>query len=301
MYDPSQFRISLWPSGRVPTPTVTGWDLEVRGEVLFFGMPATFDVSVPEEYLLRDLFTIDLTDLGSLADFSARFGPISGLGDTRDVLALLPRYETQTFAGIQGGGIAQVLEGQRAEANLGRDSDYAVPAWLVAQHLRVLRSLILHWEAHREGSGAGLLSAWTGEGFTEPKNNYDAWRRFEDHLNSALRPYHAHMEIAVLNSLPDEFGPLGYKPPDEFGLLGYKPKPPVYSVLALQMWNLVVEDLPIKRCGNETCGQRFLRQEGRARYGQSRLSGVMYCSKSCARAQANRVYRRRRRQREDQF
>ena len=71
------------------------------------------------------------------------------------------------------------------------------------------------------------------------------------------------------------------------------PTPDLYSAMALQLFNLVVEDLPIRRCANERCGRRFVRQIGRVEYGQWRTEGVKYCTNTCARAQAQREYRRR--------
>lgn len=67
--------------------------------------------------------------------------------------------------------------------------------------------------------------------------------------------------------------------------------PELAAVLALQVHNAVVEALPVGSCPN--CGQRFIRQEGRALHGQHRTSSVMYCSKSCAKAKAQREYRLR--------
>lgn len=52
--------------------------------------------------------------------------------------------------------------------------------------------------------------------------------------------------------------------------------------------------IPAKRCANETCGRWFTLQEGRAEKGQHKKVGVMYCTSKCARAQAQRDYRRRR-------
>lgn len=48
-----------------------------------------------------------------------------------------------------------------------------------------------------------------------------------------------------------------------------------------------------KVCANETCGATFRWQEGRAEQDQHRSKGVLYCSRRCARAQAERARRRR--------
>ena len=68
---------------------------------------------------------------------------------------------------------------------------------------------------------------------------------------------------------------------------------PLLSLMALELYNHACEDAIYKICQNETCGRLFVRQEGRALHGQHRRTGVKYCTSECARAQAQRSYRRR--------
>jgi hypothetical protein len=71
---------------------------------------------------------------------------------------------------------------------------------------------------------------------------------------------------------------------------------PLLSLMALELYNHACEDAEYKICQNETCGRLFVRQKGRALHGQHRTAGVKYCTSECARAQAQRSYRRRNRQ-----
>jgi hypothetical protein len=68
----------------------------------------------------------------------------------------------------------------------------------------------------------------------------------------------------------------------------------LYDVLCLELYNHIVAHAFYRHCANERCGRLFVRQSGRAEHGQHRSSGVRYCSATCARAQAQRAYRRRR-------
>jgi hypothetical protein len=69
----------------------------------------------------------------------------------------------------------------------------------------------------------------------------------------------------------------------------------LYPICALELFRHVVEEANYSVCENETCGPLFVRQIGRAKYGQHRTRGVLYCTSNCARAQAQRMYRRRNR------
>jgi hypothetical protein len=68
---------------------------------------------------------------------------------------------------------------------------------------------------------------------------------------------------------------------------------PLYAICCLELFNHIVEGAEVKMCASDRCGRPFARQRGRAERGQYRLRGVKFCSTYCARAQAQRAYRRR--------
>lgn len=72
----------------------------------------------------------------------------------------------------------------------------------------------------------------------------------------------------------------------------------LFAACCLQLQNLIVEvdsGVPLRRCHNARCGRAFLRQHDTPERSRHR-SQVMYCSLRCSRAQANREYKRRKRE-----
>ena len=272
----SRFRITAWPGVPVPVPPVLPMTVEViADEFLYYGDPLP-ERELPDEFVLRELFDPDPTDPDELASFTQTWGLLTSL--TQDPLAFLPPGETAT-------GLAhrtrQLVDETATSLNL--HPSYLVTLEAVSTHVRTLRAMTHQWIASRRGhDAANLLEAWTNEGFTQPRNEADAWRRWEDHLNSALRPFQTNVRVAVEGS--ERIG--------AWGTVG----PNTYAVMALQLANLVAEHAELTVCANENCGRIFSRQRGRSEYGQHHTRGVMYCSSSCARAQAQRAYRRRKRE-----
>ena len=73
---------------------------------------------------------------------------------------------------------------------------------------------------------------------------------------------------------------------------------PLYAICALELFNHIVDNAQYHTCANERCQRTFVHQQGRSEKGQRRSRGVLYCSPACARATAQREYRRRRLSRE---
>jgi hypothetical protein len=68
---------------------------------------------------------------------------------------------------------------------------------------------------------------------------------------------------------------------------------PLYVICALELFNHIVADASYHTCANERCGKQFVNQQGRSAKGQHRSRGVFYCTPACARATAQRKYRRK--------
>jgi len=173
----------------------------------------------------------------------------------------------------------------------------------IAQRLRLVRAAVNHYIAHREGAEAP--AAWTAEGFEAHFTHviFDptpARGQVElNELNGSAEADSWRIFVAIHACLLRE-----YLPPFEVWLargqsslwLGAFPHS-VSTSLMVQLHNLIVDGLEIRRCANETCHRPFAHQRGRAEKGQLRTSGVIYCDAACANAQRQREYRRRTRQR----
>jgi hypothetical protein len=147
---------------------------------------------------------------------------------------------------------------------------------------KVVRAATSTWIAHRTEQGpAGTILAWTDEGLTpEPVDEREAVDWMREVVNAGLRVYHPRVMLVA-----DAEG-LDYTVGEFEGGVTF------FEALCAQLANAIAENAPLHRCENETCGTWFSRQVGRADAGQYRTKGVKFCSKSCAKAEMERRYRR---------
>jgi hypothetical protein len=173
----------------------------------------------------------------------------------------------------------------------------------VAQRLRLVRAAVNHFVAHSEGTD--LISAWTGERFdlrvghefselSEAAAAPDLITLRETPLADAWRIFVAVHAQLLREHLPSLTVWLSR---ERASLKIFAFPSTLASALVVQLHNLIVDGLEIRRCANESCGRPFTRQRGRAAKGQYRSTGVLYCDAACAKAQIQREYRRRNRQR----
>ncbi len=151
-----------------------------------------------------------------------------------------------------------------------------------------------------------------------------AWRMFKDGLDVAdvewasLRadgPFAsvhqaAHLLDAMLTRFLRYFSPqLSWRQVGRIGretrvpALDVEPKrepskAPLFAICALELFNHIIEGAKYSVCANERCQRTFVHQQGRSEKGQHRSRSVLYCTPGCARATAQREYRRRRLSRE---
>lgn len=159
-------------------------------------------------------------------------------------------------------------------------SDRLIHVGEAVLYLATARALVRHWLAYLEGTP--LAEAWGSFGVLHDEQ---AWTYFVECLNGGLSAF----TVRVERPFP-ELADHG----DHY--VQGRPRAGLYSALCLQLLNQIVEDLPVRRCQNETCRRAFVRQVGGAKHGQYRTEGtLLYCQPSCANSQWQRENRRRKR------
>jgi len=303
-YDVSQFRITLWPGQRQPHPTMLrrsyyltreghlrpepspqpGW--ETQWERWHKLRPREDVLEAGEIYL--ELLELDLDDTEAIVAFCNRWGPLAiSYGDPRyGLLRDVPDFWPDVRHRLRGTQPAK-------HAQRKRPGTTAVPE---AESLDEFRygARCLH----------DLTTAWTSI-----RNNTDlteiAWRSFspefiprhgrsplgelinvfEGMLTRGLSPFYPQVHLQTGNDQP-------LRARDEWSTGGTVP---LYATCCLELYNHLAEKATHSHCANDKCQRLYVRQTGRAEHGQHRSRGTRYCSAHCARAQAQRNLRARRR------
>ncbi len=150
-----------------------------------------------------------------------------------------------------------------------------------------LHDLTMAWRVLQGQAEAGDVE-WRGHehGAARPSDTYTAAAFLSRGLTDSLHWVHPEVRL----SRPDVQGELADpRPRLAIGSIEFT----IYRICLLQLYNHLVEGAIHRECANESCNRLFVRQEGRAAHGQHRTKGVKYHSAECARAQAQREYRRR--------
>jgi hypothetical protein len=318
-----RFRITAWPGVVVPPPShPIRWEYRLNEEhealLPIHDRPARQEPAASGEIYL-DLVEVDLDDSQAILDFVNTHGTL-GIREasySRSSFHLPYGGEEELHASRVRAGQAMVDE-FRDKWESPEDPDHSTPwaelprEWtdpsLAAFHddgevetlaefrhgARLMRDALTAWRFIR-GDLAAEEVDWESEA-TDLKGRAHVPVSAEDYLTNlfefVLVPFHPGITFleAEEDDDPNDTPRFRVKPGSGDARQGLD----LFPICCLELYNHMVEQAEYRICANETCGRLFVRQEGRAHYGQRRRSGVMYCSASCARAQAQRAYRRRR-------
>jgi hypothetical protein len=289
----AQFRITVWPGLPVPLPRyqrVRCRLSQTRDALLFTYEKDEFVEPHGETYL--ELSSLDLDSPDEILDFANRHSVPRGeemflrlkTAGFFDFGLNLRRWWTGYFRKLH----RPVYESAYRESLL-REEGSPIRSVETLFEFRfaanVLRDMTSSWRLLSTGVDPKSLP-WSG--WATGKPDYASARRLlATALPLLLRNYAPAVGVASNVNLHKSW----QKP--TISAESPEPSAPLFEVCAFELFNHIAESATYRICKNESCGRPFVRQWGRSELGQSRREGVMYCTAACARAQAQRQYRRR--------
>jgi hypothetical protein len=293
----------------LPLPAVSRWEsyrLDASGTAILgegFSVPLDRRARLGEVYLR--LSALDLDDPDAILDFAHRQGVPNGAS----VYAALERSLafTSSFTPAAGSTVrATVLEAEPESRRVNEITTLESFAFAA----RCFRDLLTAWRVVRgervEASAHSWELALRGEAERPLDSGYTPELTALLLLTDGLTGLLAHITPFVLPTpTPDDLlledEPSEYVAPAPLVVKGADIEIPrkrgsssLTELCALELFNHIAENATYRTCENESCLRPFVRQYGRAEHGQSRLSGIKFCSYACAQAQTQRTYRRRR-------
>ena len=227
---------------------------------------------IPPRVYLGPLRRLDLSNENEILGFCRRFGVLGAahhsnvIPDRSPISAAAPGdWTAKTARPIGNRTFEQVDEF----------------GWLAA----LIRSLTTIYHLHQTGGldeWSGSPTGWDGKWISPPSSAREARTFFTTWMNTLLEPFTPRVSFTT--------GDGSDGPAPSEGLA----RRTLFNAMVVQLFNDLVTSVTYNICASETCRQLFVDRSDGTVGSRHHSSGVLYCSAGCARAQAQRAYRRRR-------
>jgi len=294
------FRITVWPERKLRVPDIYVHSVSLTkdqkfGDFLYYSgefLPHEYlsnlsdlginRISLPEDFYIRELFDLDLTSSDEILEFSKNFGRLGSYG-WKDFPVIDVDLEMSIYSKLKEIDRLQERFLKHYDFEHPLDKHEFISIYHFVLHAALLRDLVrIRLSLKGDISFEEMVDQWECGAFTPPKNEVHSTLYLERILNAGLKPFHVNLTVSYLGNEQPE------NPLHPWGQTS------LYSAICLQLANDIAENVTYRHCQNESCGRIFSRQRGRSEYGQHKTKGeIYYCSKWCAKAQAQRGLRRR--------
>ena len=276
----TRFRMTVWP-GRLPEVTVVEdvTPFRLDGDLLRLDLDkatiATFEI--PPELYLRGLRDLDLDDPQAIVEFANTYGRLGRFTFTPD---RKPSPFDRQITGLLGirGPDERKLPWEDWWTEVERSPIGTAP---IMEKTLAFENGLQHIDSFRAWAHAFRRMADIYESYQRREAKESDVSNMTHVLTELLQPFHPTITVKPDGAEDDKYDPFE----DRY--------PRLENVLALQMYRHIESEDSYHRCANEPCGRLFVHQIGRAEHGQNRGVGVMYCTAVCARNQAARESRKR--------
>ncbi|SRR6266545_380732 len=271
----------------------TEYAIEERGGHPFLAATDTRPVQVklPLEVLPR-VAELDLDSLDAILAFVGEYGPLKAWPERFAQMALGEK------SGMPSSDAVRQLVGRRKRSALKDDSDRLYGEFVDefrvgAAGLQALLLVTQELEADRFSYGR-LARAWPA---SCPWSNRTlstrgaGWAILLTLINEGLASTRLTVSVLTAGRRVDSVKTLGQMADEGLSLQVSGPFS-LYGACLLELAQHLLEGREYRNCANESCGRLFSMQEGRSSRGRHRTD-AMYCSRTCALAQAQREHRRR--------
>jgi hypothetical protein len=235
-------------------------------------------VELPDEFFLRELMDLNVRDLSAFVRFQQEYGRLESERHIDGIIPIV--YEVGALSTIPIP--APWLEQVRLQPWVDHDHRTETLQLLgeVYEQMLVLRDAVRVWLFLRGNIDFDQLrERWESERVLRPELPEEAVSHLSEVLNFGLMPFSPWVRFEGIQLGAGE----GWQEPFE-GLFG---------AVCVQLFNALLDVVPVSKCANENCKRFFQKQRGRAQspIDQRWTKSVEFCSAHCAQAHHARLLR----------